>query len=105
MARKLKSDHVLFFATLLLVAASVVMVYSASAVWALQRYNQPYLFLIKQAMWASLGLAVLRVVMQIDYRTYRQPTLIWTVIGLTALGLVAVFFSPAVKGSHRWLGL
>ena len=33
------------------------MVYSASAVVALERYNQPYLFLIKQAMWAVLGLA------------------------------------------------
>ena len=31
MARKLKSDHVLFIATILLVALSVVMVYSASA--------------------------------------------------------------------------
>ena len=35
MARKLKSDKVLFLATLLLVLASVVMVYSASAAMAL----------------------------------------------------------------------
>ena len=35
MARKLKSDRVLFMATLLLVCASIVMVYSASAVVAL----------------------------------------------------------------------
>ena len=34
MARKLKSDKVLFLATILLVALSVVMVYSASAVQA-----------------------------------------------------------------------
>ena len=40
MARKLKSDHVLFIATILLVALSVVMVYSASAPVALQRYGQ-----------------------------------------------------------------
>jgi len=47
MARKLKSDKLLFMATLLLVLASIVMVYSASAVLALERYNRPYLFLIK----------------------------------------------------------
>ena len=33
MARKLKSDRVLFIATLLLVGLSIVMVYSASAPW------------------------------------------------------------------------
>jgi cell division protein FtsW len=105
MARRLKSDQVLFLATLLLVAVSVVMVYSASAVWAFKRFNQPYLFLTKQAMWAALGIAVLRVIMKIDYRHYRQPAVIWTIVGITSVGLIAVFFSPAVKGSHRWLGL
>ena len=40
MARKLKSDKVLFLATLLLVCSSVVMVYSASAVLAMNRFNQ-----------------------------------------------------------------
>jgi len=44
MARKLKSDKVLFLATLLLVCASVVMVYSASAALAMNRFNQPYFF-------------------------------------------------------------
>jgi cell division protein FtsW len=43
-ARKLKVDKVLFTATLLLICISVVMVYSASAVVALERYQQPYLF-------------------------------------------------------------
>jgi len=105
MARRLKSDQVLFLATLLLVAASVVMVYSASSVLAAEKFRQPNLFLIKQGMWAALGIAVLRVVMQIDYRNYRQPAVIWTLVAVVTLGLVAVFFSPAVNGSHRWLGL
>lgn len=105
MARRLKSDRVLFLATLLLVAASVVMVYSASAVWAADRFGQPHLFLVKQGMWAALGIALLRLVMKVDYRNYRQPAVIWTVVGITTLGLIAVFFSPPVKGSHRWLGL
>ena len=77
MARKLKSDKLLFLATLLLVLASVVMVYSASAVIALERFHNPYLFLVKQAMWSALGLALLGVVMRVDYRTWKQPALIW----------------------------
>ena len=38
MARKLKSDRILFLATLLLVGLSLVMIYSASAVMAEERY-------------------------------------------------------------------
>ena len=60
MARKLKSDKVLFLATLLLVCASAVMVYSASAVLAMGRFQQPpYFFLLKQMLWAVLGIGLL----------------------------------------------
>ena len=47
MARKLKSDRILFLTTILLVAISIVMVYSASAVMADERYGQPYFFRFK----------------------------------------------------------
>ena len=56
MARKLKSDKLLFTATLLLVCTSVVMVYSASAVVAMENNQDPYLYLFKQGTWALLGL-------------------------------------------------
>src|SRR4029434_8292420 len=105
MARKLKSDRVLFTTTLLLVCLSVVMVYSASAVVALERFDQPYLFLTKQAMWGILGLAVLAIAMRIDYRTYRNDTFVWGAIGLVALLLRAGFFSPPVHRARRLLNL
>src|SRR5438552_2975677 len=105
MARKLKSDRVLFIATILLVGLSIVMVYSASAVVALERYQRPYLFLTKQIMWAVLGMAVLGLVMRVDYRTYRQPAFIWTCLGVVVLGLVAVLFSAPVNNARRWLGV
>ncbi len=105
MARKLKSDRVLFITTILLVGLSIVMVYSASAVVALERYQRPYLFLIKQGMWAALGIAVLGIVMRIDYRTYRQPVFIWSCLGLVAAGLVAVLFSVPVNNARRWFAI
>ena len=105
MARKLKSDRVLFTTTVLLVGLSVVMVYSASAAVALDHFQRPYLFLIKQGMWAALGMAVLAVVMRIDYRTYRQPVFIWSGLGVVVLALVAVLFSPPVNNARRWFGI
>jgi cell division protein FtsW len=104
MARKLKSDKVLFLATLLLVCCSVVMVYSASAVLAMNRFNQPYFFLIKQAMWAALGLAVMSIAMRFDYRNYREPSFIWFALGIVAFALVAVLFGAPINGSRRWFG-
>jgi len=105
LARKLKIDRVLFTATLLLVCVSVVMVYSASAVLALERFQQPYLFLTKQALWSALGIAVLVVAMRVDYRTYRNETFIWSLLGLVVLMLVAVLFSAPVNGTRRWFGI
>ena len=105
MARKLKSDKILFLATLLLVCSSVVMVYSASAVLAMNRFNQPYFFLIKQAMWAALGLSAMSLAMHFDYRNYRQPSFIWTALGVAAGALVAVLFVAPINGSRRWFGV
>lgn len=105
MARKLKSDHVLFIATILLVALGVVMVYSASAPVALQRYGRPSVFLIKQGMWAALGLPMLWFLMKVDYRTYREPVFIWSCLGLVALALLAVLFSAPVNNARRWFGM
>ena len=105
MARKLKIDRVLFTATLLLVCVSVVMVYSASAVVALERFQQPYLFLTKQALWSVLGLAVLLVSTRVDYRTYRNEAFIWSLLGVVVLMLVAVLFSAPVNGTRRWFGV
>jgi cell division protein FtsW len=104
-ARKLKSDRVLFTTTLLLVCVSVVMVYSASAVVALDRFDQPYLFLTKQAMWSVLGLAVLAIAMRIDYRTYRNDVFVWGALAIVGVLLLLVFFSPPVNGTRRWFNL
>jgi cell division protein FtsW len=105
MARKLKSDNILFLATILLVALSIVMVYSASAPVALERYGRASVFLIKQAMWAAIGLPTLWIVMKVDYRTYREPFFIWTCLGLVGLALVAVLFSAPINNARRWFGM
>jgi cell division protein FtsW len=105
MARKLQSDKWLFLATLALICTSVVMVYSASALVALERFQQPYLFVTRQMMWAAVGVAVLSIVMRIDYRAYRNDKLIWALLGVVALMLVAVLFSRPINGTRRWFGL
>jgi cell division protein FtsW len=105
MSRTRKADRPLFVATLLLVCTSVVMVYSASAYVAMDRFQQPNLFLAKQALWATLGLAVLFVASQVDYRLYRNDRVIWTLLGGVGVMLLAVLFSAPVNGTRRWFGI
>src|SRR5712672_2885970 len=105
MARKLKSDKVLFLTTILLVALSIVMVYSASAVVGLEKFGKPYTFLIRQGMWAALGIGMMALVMRIDYRTYREPVFIWTCLAVVAVALIVVLFSPPVNHARRWFGI
>src|SRR5688500_12720406 len=105
MARKLKSDKLLFTATLVLVCASLVMVYSASAVIALEKHQHPSFFLFKQATFALLGLVLMPVLMRIDYRHYRQPIVLWTALAIVGLALVAVLFGPRINGARRWFGI
>jgi cell division protein FtsW len=103
MARTLKSDKTLFLATLLLVAASVVMVYSASAVQAMAKYETPHFFLYRQLMWAVMGVMLMLGVMRIDYHEYRRSWLIWSFLGVTVILLVSVFFFGARNGTQRWI--
>lgn len=106
MARKLKSDRLLFIATVGLVCASLVMVYSSSAVLGLEQYkDRPTFFLFKQATFALLGFALMQVLMRVDYRRYRQPGLIWAVLGLTGFALVVVLFGPRINGARRWFNV
>src|SRR3954468_18765477 len=106
MARKLKSDKLLFIATLALVCASLVMVYSSSAVIGMEQYHQrPTYFLFKRVTFALLGLALMPVLMKIDYRRYRQPAVIWTALAMVGFALVAVLFGPRINGARRWFGI
>ena len=105
MARKLQSDKWLFLATLALICASVVMVYSASALVALERFQQPYLFVTRQMMWAAVGIAVLSIVMRIDYRAYRNDKMIWVLLSVVGVMLVGVLFSRPINGTRRWFGV
>jgi cell division protein FtsW len=103
MAKRVSVDRWLFTVTLLLVFVGLVMVFSASAVMAKERYGSPYSFLLKQAIWAVAGLAMMLVGMKIDYRRFKSPAFIFSLLGLTTLMLISVFFLDRAHNTHRWI--
>jgi cell division protein FtsW len=104
-AKRVGIDKWLFGATLLLVVTGVVMVFSASAVVAGERFGSPYHFFWRQLGWAMAGLAAMAVIMKIDYRRWKHPGIVFTFLGVTTLMLVAVFFLDRAHHTHRWIRL
>ena len=102
MAKRVSVDRWLFTVTMLLVFVGLVMVFSASAVMARERFGSPYAFLLKQLIWASAGLLAMVVAMRVDYRRYKHPALVFSLLGLTTLLLISVFFLDRSHNTHRW---
>jgi cell division protein FtsW len=107
MARTLKSDRLLFWATAFLVGASLVMVYSASASQTIERPDTPYyqLLSVKQVLWGLIGVGLLFAAMRVDYHEYRRPALIWAVMAVVVLALLAVFLFAPRNHTQRWITL
>jgi cell division protein FtsW len=105
MARKLKPDRILFIVTLVLVSFGVAMVFSSSAIVAKEKFGDPNYFSFKQLIFATLGLAVMFVVMKVDYHAYRHPAVVFSVLAVVVALLVVVFFLAAAANTHRWIQL
>ncbi len=103
MAKRVSVDRWLFAVTLLLVVIGLIMVFSASAVMAKERYGSPYTFLSRQAIWAVAGMLVMLVAMKIDYRRLKHPAIVFSLLGMTTLMLISVFFLDRAHNTHRWI--
>src|SRR5579863_180418 len=103
MAKRVSVDRWLFTVTMLLVFVGLVMVFSASAVMARERFGSPYAFLLKQLIWAAAGLVAMVAAMRVDYGRYKHPALVFSFLGLTTLLLISVFFLDRSHNTHRWI--
>lgn len=98
-------DLPLLAAALILVAFGVVMVYSASAVFAARTHGNAHYYLLKQVTFALIGLTGMAVAAKLDYRVYRKLT--YPLLGTTVALLLAVIvgFGRSGGGAARWLSL
>jgi len=105
MAKRVSVDRWMFTVTAILVFIGLIMVFSASAVMAKERYGSAYEFLLKQLVWAVAGLAAMFVAMRVDYRRLKHPAFVFPLVGFTTLLLISVFFLDRTHGTHRWFHL
>jgi cell division protein FtsW len=101
MARTLRSDQWLFWATLALVTISFAMVVNTSLKGADAAFTKSA---VKQLVIVSAGLVAMFVAMRLDYHRLREPRVIWTLLAVSVAGLIAVYFVNDVrKGATRWI--
>ena len=104
MPKKRTFDPIILVSAIALIAIGIVMVYSSSAVIAMQRYHDPQFFLKRHLMWLILGLISMVVVARIDYRKIIKLTYPLLVFSIVLLILVFMpYFSKEVGGARRWL--
>jgi cell division protein FtsW len=103
--RRGSPDYILFFTVLTILALGIVMVFSASMVKSIRFYDSPYHFLMRQSLWASIGLSAMLFLMNFDCWRYRR--FIPHLYALSVLMLVLVLV-PGIgqvrEGARRWLG-
>ena len=106
MPRKLMPDMWLFGVAVVLLSLGVVMVYSASAIVASDRFHDPYFFLKRQLVWAAVGGVALWMAMRFDYRRLQKLVVPALIVSLVLLVLVLVPpFGQAINGTRRWFRL
>jgi cell division protein FtsW len=103
MAHKLQYDRWLFSATIGLALFGVVMVYSASAVIAQQENHNQFFYVIKQAVWTSIGFVTMFVAMRFDYHNLNSRWVVYGALLVTIVLLVAVFGFRPINGARRWI--
>lgn len=102
----LRYDPVLLGAVLVLVAFGVVMVYSASAVYAGARLGDGLWFFKRQALGAVLGLFALLAAMKLGYRRLEPLAVPLVIVSLALLVLVhAPGLGHVAGGARRWMKL
>ena len=104
-SRWLRVDKTLFLAATGLLALGLLMVYSASFPDSQQTWGHDLHYVLRQAVFVTVGMIVLLAGLLIDYRAYRNPLVIGiAVAGVVGL-LVLVLTLPPTAGARRWIDL
>ncbi len=88
---------------MVLLTFGLVMMFSASYVYALFYMGNSFYFIGRQLVFAVMGVVAMLVLSNIDYRIFRR--LAWPLMGVTVVLLVVVLFMPEQKGVRRWINL
>ncbi len=102
--KRVAADYTLLAVTMTLALVGLVMVFSASAIVAGNRFQDPGFFLKRQVAWLALGLLLMHLTSRIDYTLWKKLSIPMLLGMLLLLVMVLVpGLGVAAKGARRWL--
>ncbi|UHA59380.1 stage V sporulation protein E [Metabacillus litoralis] len=105
-AKRSTPDFILVILTLLLLTIGLIMVYSASAVWATYKFDDSFFFAKRQLLFAGVGVIAMFFIMNVDYWTWRTWSKMLIIICFFLLIAVLI---PGIgmerNGSRSWIGV
>lgn len=96
-------DRPLFIITLLLIIIGLIMIFSASALVAAEKFHQPFHFLIEQLKGAIFGFILMAMIILTRRDLFRWGALIFGLLVLCLLLLSLCFLMPPLSGANRWV--
>ena len=103
---KRKFDKLLFIAVIIISIFGIVMIYSASFIWAEFKYNNPYKFAIMQFIFLIISIFLMLFLSKIDYHIYyKYSNKILFVCGILLLLVLIPGIGSVRNGSRSWFGI
>lgn len=101
-----KIDYTLLISIIILSLFGIIMIYSASYVWAEYKYGDPFKFVKNQSIFFIIGLILMIIVSRIDYKKYFKYANKLLVVCFILLVLVLIPGIGSVRnGSRSWFGI
>jgi len=93
----------LFITTVILICIGIVMIYSASSIYAWEKYQDSFFFLKRHISFIALGILLTFLVMSVDYRKFRRFAKPVLILSLLLLVLVLIpGIGREISGARRW---
>ena len=86
---------------ILLLVFGLVMMFSASYAQGYYREGNSYHYIVRQLLWAVVGLGAMFVFSRLDYHVWRK--LAWPLFPVVTAMLILCYFMPPVNDAHRWI--
>ena len=104
--KKNKVELLLLISVIIISIFGLIMIFSASYVWAEYKFNDPYKFVKNQGIFFAIGLILMFVVSRIDYHKYYDKA---NILLLGCISLLILVLIPGIgtvrNGSRSWFGI
>lgn len=104
--KKTTFDIPLFLIAMLMPLFGIIMIYSASEIWAVYKFNDAFRFARQQAIFWLIGVMIMFIMSKIPYKFYKKKANLILAIGFFLLILVLIPGIGSVRnGSRSWFGI